>query len=61
MEALSGDEFPLLGAANQFMDWSPGADADRLTIELLVGGLEALAVQPNRDQAAPSRLRSDHR
>ena len=48
MEALSADEFPLLGAAEQFMDWSPGADADRLTIDLLVGGLEALVDQPSR-------------
>jgi TetR/AcrR family tetracycline transcriptional repressor len=48
MEALSADEFPFLGAANQFMDWSPGTDADRLTIELLVGGLEALANQANQ-------------
>jgi AcrR family transcriptional regulator len=48
MEALSGDDFPLLGAANQFMSWAPGADTDRLTIELLVGGLETLADQPNR-------------
>jgi hypothetical protein len=43
MEAWSADDFPLWSAAQQFMDWSAGADADRLTIELLVGGLEALA------------------
>jgi hypothetical protein len=28
------------------MDWSPGPEADLLTLELLVGGLEALANQP---------------
>jgi AcrR family transcriptional regulator len=49
MEGLSAGEFPYLSsAAGQFMDWSAGADANRLTIELLVGGLEALAAQPNR-------------
>jgi len=49
IEGLSVGEFPYLSsAARQFMDWSAGADANRLTIELLVGGLEALAAQPNR-------------
>jgi AcrR family transcriptional regulator len=48
MEALSADEFPYHAGAAQFMDWSGGADADRLTIEILIGGLEALAVQPRR-------------
>jgi hypothetical protein len=49
MEGLSAGEFPYLSsAADQFMDWSAGADSNRLTIELLVGGLEALAAQPNR-------------
>jgi TetR/AcrR family tetracycline transcriptional repressor len=51
MEALSADEFPLLGAAEPFMDWAPGPDADRLTIELLVGGMEALIVEPDRGRA----------
>jgi len=56
MEALSADEFPhLWSAAEQFMDWSPGADADRLTMDLLVGGLEALADQPNRGRATRRR------
>lgn len=36
-------EFPYLAAASEHLDWAPGAEADRLTIELLVGGLEALA------------------
>jgi len=55
MEGLSAEEFPYLSsAADQFM-WSPGADADRLTIELLVGGLEALANQPNRGRPARRR------
>jgi len=49
MEGLSGGEFPyLLSAADQFMDWPAGADANRLTIELLVGGQEALTAEPNR-------------
>jgi AcrR family transcriptional regulator len=50
MEALSADAFPLLSAAEQFMDWSASADADRLTIDLLVGGLEVLAGQQNRGE-----------
>jgi AcrR family transcriptional regulator len=55
MEAWSADDFPLWSAAQQFMDWSAGPDADRLTIELLVGGLEALADQPNRALRAGRR------
>jgi len=55
MEAWSADDFPLWSAAQQFVDWSAGADADRLTIELLVGGLDALADQPNRGRAARRR------
>ncbi len=56
MEWLSAGELPYLaGTTDQFMDWSAGADADRLTIELLVGGLEALAAEPNRG-AASSRV-----
>lgn len=49
MEGLSAGEFPYLSSAvDAFRDWSAGTDADRLTIELLVGGLEALAARPNR-------------
>jgi AcrR family transcriptional regulator len=55
MGGLSADEFPLWSAAEQFMDWSPGADADRMTIELLIGGLEALADKPNRGRIARRR------
>jgi len=55
MEAWSADDFPLWTVVQQFMDWSAGADADRLTIELLVGGLEALADQPNRGRPARRR------
>ena len=55
MDALSAGEYPLWSAAQPFMDWSPGADADRLTIDLLVGGLEALADQPNRALRAGGR------
>ena len=43
-EGLSAAEFPHLWTAlDQLQDWSAGPDADRLTIELLVSGLEALA------------------
>jgi AcrR family transcriptional regulator len=55
IEAWSADDFPLWGAVQQFMDWSAGAEADRLTIELLVGGLEALADQPTRGRARRRR------
>ena len=46
MEGLSADEFPYLSSAAGQFTWSAGAVADLLTIELLVGGLEALADQP---------------
>jgi AcrR family transcriptional regulator len=47
MEGLTADEFPYLSSASdQLQDWSAGADADRLTIDLLVSGLEALAGRP---------------
>jgi len=55
MEAWSADDFPLWSAAQQFMDWSAGADADRLTIDLLVGGLQALGDQPSRGRARRRR------
>ncbi len=45
-EPPSGEEFPFSRSAEQFIDWSPGPEADRLTLELLVRGLEALADQP---------------
>lgn len=48
VEEWAAEEYPLSSAAAQFMDWSAGAAADHLTIELLVGGLEALADQPKR-------------
>ena len=46
MEPLSPEEFPYSRAAEQFIDWSSGPEADLVTLELLVGGLEALADQP---------------
>ena len=52
MEALSPEEFPNLSAAEPLIDWSPGPEADRLTIELLVGGLEALADRRRRGTGA---------
>jgi TetR/AcrR family tetracycline transcriptional repressor len=49
MEWLASGQFPYLAsAAQELSDWSAGADADRLTIELLVSGLEAIADQANR-------------
>lgn len=36
-------------AANQSVDWSAGADVDDLTIELIVGGLEALSAEISRE------------
>jgi AcrR family transcriptional regulator len=56
MDALSADEFPYHASAAQFMDWSGGTDADRLTIEILIGGLEALADQPSRGRQDGPRL-----
>jgi hypothetical protein len=51
----SADQFRNTRSAEQFIDWSPGPEADRLTIELLVGGLAAIADQPNRGGAARRR------
>jgi AcrR family transcriptional regulator len=49
MEWLSSGQFPYLAsAAEELSDWSAGADADQLTIELLVSGLEALAGRANQ-------------
>jgi AcrR family transcriptional regulator len=53
-EALSAGDFPNLAAVGPLIDWSASADADRLTLELLVGGLEALAAQQNRDPNRPA-------
>ena len=47
MEGLSAEEFPhLSSASDQLLDWSAEPDANRLTIELLVNGLDALAGRP---------------
>jgi signal transduction histidine kinase len=61
METLSAEEFPYHATAAQFMDWSAGPDADRLTIQILVGGLEALAGHPNRTQDEIAALRRSRR
>jgi AcrR family transcriptional regulator len=55
MDELSADEFPYLSSVAEFMDWSPGANADRLTIELMVGGLETIADQPDGGRLARRR------
>jgi AcrR family transcriptional regulator len=50
IEAASGADFSRLSsAAERFLDWSPGPDADRLTIDLLLAGLEALAARSSRE------------
>lgn len=42
--ALTAEEFPNLArVAHQLMDWRPGPEADQLTIELWVAGVEQLA------------------
>jgi AcrR family transcriptional regulator len=41
----SAEEFPHSRAIEQFIEWSAGPEADLLMLELLVGGLEALADQ----------------
>ena len=46
MAPPSAEEFPHSKASEQFIDWSAGPEADLLTLELLVGGLEALADRP---------------
>ena len=56
MAPPSAEESPHFRAAEQFIDWSGGPEADLLTLELLVGGLEALA-----DQAARSTPRPESR
>jgi hypothetical protein len=44
--ALTAEEFPNLArVADQLMDWRPGLEADELTIELWVAGVEQLAKQ----------------
>jgi AcrR family transcriptional regulator len=44
--ALTAEEFPTLArVADQLMDWRPGPEADLLTIELWVAGVEQLANQ----------------
>lgn len=43
IEGVPAADFAHLSSSiEQFVDWSPGADVDRLTIELLVGGIEVL-------------------
>jgi AcrR family transcriptional regulator len=48
MEGLPADVLPYFSSrADGVMDWST-RDADRLTVELLVGGLEVLSAEPAR-------------
>lgn len=48
MPPPSAEQFPHSKASEQFIDWSAGPEADLLTLELLLGGLEALADQGSR-------------
>jgi hypothetical protein len=46
---LAASEFPYLSrVTDQLMEWSAGPEVDRLTIELWVAGVEALAIQQKR-------------
>jgi len=57
IEGLSPADFPhLSSASDQLQDWSAGADADRLTIDLLVSGLEALAGRPEEGAVSQADL-----
>jgi hypothetical protein len=48
MEGLPADVLPYFSSrADGVMDWST-RDADRLTVDLLVGGLEVLSAEPAR-------------
>lgn len=48
MEGLPADVLPYFSStADEVMDWSR-RDADRLAVELLIGGLEALSAEPAR-------------
>jgi TetR/AcrR family tetracycline transcriptional repressor len=52
---LATAEFPLVSNAGELLaDWSAGPEADRLTIELLVEGLEALAPGPGEGSRQPA-------
>jgi TetR/AcrR family tetracycline transcriptional repressor len=52
---LATAEFPFLSNAGELLaDWSSGHEADRLTIELLVEGLEALAPRPGDGSRQPA-------
>ena len=47
--ALDASEFPFLSkVTDQLMDWSVGPEVDRLTIELWVAGVDALADRQSR-------------
>jgi AcrR family transcriptional regulator len=49
--AEAASDFPYLSRlAEQLMDWSAGPEVDRLTIELWVAGVEALAIRRRQGQ-----------
>lgn len=41
----SAEDFPDLASAAEYLDWAAGAEADRLSIDVLVGGLETIAAR----------------
>jgi AcrR family transcriptional regulator len=45
MEALMSGDFPNLAVVGPLIDWSASDKADGVTLELLIGGLEALAMR----------------
>jgi TetR/AcrR family transcriptional regulator, tetracycline repressor protein len=48
------DQTPhLAAAADQLEDWSSGPEADRITVDLWVGGVEALASRQGSGRASP--------
>jgi hypothetical protein len=50
IEGATGAEFSYLASATErFLDWSPGPDADRLAMDLLIAGVEALAERSTGD------------
>jgi len=50
-DSPSAQDFPHSSAVAPFLDWSASIEADRLTLELLISGLEALA-DPTKSRSA---------
>jgi AcrR family transcriptional regulator len=54
MEALMAGDFPNFAVVAPLMDWTWGG-VDQITLDLLMGGLEALAAQQDTDRDLSSR------